>query len=862
MSENDDQIAPEWPFKLLRSFCKDSLIERVEGDLLETFDYRVDKYGKRKAKWMLYRDVISMFRPFALKGINNSNNSIMMFSNYFKLTLRSIKTNKTTSFISIVGLSVSISCCIILYLFIMNILTANDFIDNQDEIYLITSEARDVNNDKFIWAKSPANIESVLNDDISGIEYITRFTKGHAVIRYNDIVIEEPVEFVDDDFLNTFSFALQSGSKNVLYDPTKIVLTARAAEKFFGLADPLDKEMILVINGENIPVTVGAVTEKLPTNAYFSFNILVNSKINPVNNDQGTSLAGATFIKFKNPPVIDQFDNKKADYIQAYNAGKPRYIIDNLQLLRFDNISNTKYTIVGNVVGRENPSTLYGAIFFGLLLLFIACFNYINIALVSATKRLKEIGLRKSVGAKRGQLITQFLSQNIFLCSFAVLLGLVLAQGILLPLFNSFFPFEFSINYWSPYLWLFLLGVAFVTGLLSGLYPALYISSFSANNIFKGTLKLGGNNNYLFRFFLGVQFGITFLIIFSGIAFMSNSSFQRNIDWGYDQSSLLVIPTENYDQYKGLSLKLSQYPEVVSLASGMNHIGDKASSIDVIFNNEKASVRTYNVSPEYINTLKLQLMDGNSFNGDKSSDIENGLIVNETFARQFYVDDIENDVVKTAEGDFQIIGVIQDFHYQNFYTPIRAMAFKIVPEESHRFLVVRTQNENALSSLENKIKADWGSMYPDFPYLGYRQDTIFDNFFREMSIPTKILLLFATISIILSSIGLYGLVSLMLAKRMREISIRKVMGATMRHITLITNKPYIIILGVALILSIPLSQYLVKNYLDQVNAYHVPVDLKIIIPSVLLITVTILLTIGTNLLKIARAEPSSTLREK
>lgn len=862
MIEKEEDMAPEWPFKLLRSFCKDSLVERIEGDMLETFDYRVNQYGQRKAKWLLYRDVVSMFRPFALKGINNSNNTIMMFSNYFKLTIRGIKTNKTTSFISIFGLSVAISCCIILYLFAMNIISANDFIEDADQIYMVTSEAKDVNNDKFIWAKTPANLGTSLEGEISGIERMTRFTRSSAVVRYNDVVLDEQIEFVDDDFLNTFSFALQSGTKNTLSDPGKIVLTAKAAEKFFGTADPMDKEMTLVINGESVPVTVGAVTEKLPTNAYFNFNILVNERINPKKSDEWNSLAGATFLKFKDQSVVDRFEGLKQTYIGAYNATNPRYKIDDMALLRFDQISSTEYTIAGNVVGRENPSTLYGIVFFGFLLLFIACFNYINIALVSATKRLKEIGLRKSVGANRGQLIAQFLTQNIFLSLFAVLLGLILAQVVLLPLFNSFFPFGFSIDYTSINLWMFLIGIAVVTGILSGLYPALYISAFSANNIFKGTLKLGGNNNYLFKTFLGIQFGITFLIIFSGIAFMSNSHFQRNIAWGYDQSAMLVIPTTSNEQYESFSARISQYPEVELIAGGKQHVGDKATVLDVLMNNEKSAVRTYHVSPGYLQTMNFELLEGSYFNADKASDLDNGIVVNETFIRQFFINNIETDLVKTSEGDFKIIGVVKDFHYQNFYAPIRAMAFRVSPKEELQFVIARTANDNALRSLENKAKTDWGSMFPDYPYLGYHQDTVFDNFFREMSIPTKILMLFVTISIILSAIGLYGLVSLMLAKRMREISIRKVMGATMKHITLITNKPYAIILGAALVFAVPISQVLVKDYLDQVNAYHVPIDLKIILPSILLIVTVILLTIGANLFKVAKAEPTSTLREK
>ncbi|MTI39041.1 ABC transporter permease [Fulvivirga lutimaris] len=854
---------PRWPFILLGSFMNPLLLDEVEGDLYETFDKRVEEVGAKKAKWLLIRDVLSMFRPFAIKKITNKNsiNTLTMISSYFKLTIRGIKSNLMSSLISIFGLSIAVACCIVLFLFGMNIITANDFIADADRIYMVTSHTKNVNNDPFIWGKTPEMMGTTASQDYNGIDGMTRVLNGNAVVRYGSIVLEEPIQYVDEDFLKIFNFELTDGTSASLYDGTKVVLSAKAAEKFFGKSYALDEELSLIINGETIPVTVGAIAAPFPTNSYFSFNILVPYKLASTSTSDWDKLTNATFFKVKNASAIDNIKDLSGQYWQAYNSKSPKYPISQFEFIPFSQLTKTDYQIVGSVVGRENPSTLIGIIFFGLLLIFIACFNYVNIAIVTATRRLKEIGLRKSVGASKKQLVFQFLSQNVFMCLFAVIAGLIVAHVILVPLFNSFFPFELSITYTNPTLWIFLLSIAMSTGILSGIYPAFYVSSFSATNIFQGKEKFGSSKNYLFKFFLGIQFAFTFLIIFSGISFISNSSFQKAKDWGYNQGGLVVIPTTTNDQFTALFNRLSTYPEISSVSGSANHIGNSTSVMDIDILDEKKPVVVYNVDSSYLRTMGIKLVEGRNLNSALASDVENGLIVNRKFANTFMIGDVPGSQIKSKGEQYNIIGVVEDFHYRNFYFPIDAMAFKLSTPEQNNFIIAKVDAGN-LTQVNEKIKADWGNMFPDYPYNGYFQNEAFDEFFRQMSIPTNILITFSVISIILSAMGLFGLVSLIITKRMKEISIRKVLGASMKEIALLTNVPFIVVLGIALIVAIPTSQYLIKLYLDQVNAFHVPIDFTITVPSILILLITVLLTISSNLFKVSKSSPVEALAEK
>ncbi|MGD1960154.1 MAG: ABC transporter permease [Fulvivirga sp.] len=862
MKKQNNLEPPMWPIRILRWFYDDASVEGITGDLFETYERRLLRLTKTRARFYYFRDFLSMFRPSAIKKMkrNITPNAITMFTNYFKLTIRGVKANPMISLISILGLSISISCCIVLFVFGQQIVTANDFIRDSDNIHLIYSKAIDINNDAFDWGRTPELLGPALFDEAEGAPLMTRYKRSSAVTRYDDLVIEEAIQFVDVDFLDIFSFDLQSGSRHSLKNG-QVVLSNDVASRFFGDQDPIGEELMFIINNERIPLIVGAVAKKFPTNAYFDFNLLLPFSIRP-QVDDWKGLTHATFIKPSNTNLIQTLMSKQAGYIEAYNSRDPKYKLTSLATIPFSLLSQHEHNIVGisSVVGRENESTLIATIFFGALLLFIACFNYINIALVAASKKLKEIGLRKTVGASRKQLVIQFLSQNIFLSCFAVLSGLLISYLILMPLFSSFFPLDFALDLTDSRLWIFLLLIAVITGLISGGYPAFYISSFSAVNIFSGKQTFGNSRNVLFKLFLGLQFGITFLIIFSGIAFYQNSSYQKGLSWGYDQDGLLIIPVESSEQFLAIRDNLHQRSDVTAIAGATRHVGKNNSAITFDMASEKSTALNYPVSDEYFNTMGIRLFHGRGFDPNMGND-RNSLVVNEAFAKKYFIQELPSSMADENGNRYEIIGVVKDFHYRNFYSPIEAVSFSLSKESENRFIILRTEASN-LAQLDGDVRRMWLRQFPDYPYNGYLQADMFDPFFREMAIPTNSLITFAVISILLSSIGLFGLVSLMISKKLKEISLRKVLGARMTDLALLTNKPYVIILGVSMLIAAPLSQNLVEGYLKEVNAYPVAIDYKIIVPSIILLTSVILLTITANLYKVSITNPTETLRSE
>lgn len=787
-----------------------------------------------------------------------------MIKSYLRIIFREIAGNKLTSAIGIFGLSISVACCIAIYLFSQNILSANNFLKDRERIFLVVNETKSANGTAFKWGKTPRKLgPSLLLNNATRIDRITRFTSKGAVVKRENIAFDEEafnetIQFVDNDFLNMFSFQVKSGDRNSLADASTIIISAETAKKYYGGEDPIGRSLLITIEDRTIAVEVGAVMEDFPNNSTFQFNILANFTLSPSKNVDWKEDVDATFLSVKGEFKKIWLKKQLDTYRELYNLSEPRFESSEFQLIPFNKVAD--YDIRSSVVGRENPSTLWAAIAFGLLLLLISCLNYINISLAGSSRRLKEIGLRKSFGASKGQIIFQFLGQNLVTCLFAVVLGLALAQLLFLPIFNSFFPFDFKIDYLDWMLWFFLLGTVLFTGFVSGFYPAFYIASFETNSIFRGSVKFGSQKNLLFRVFLGFQFGMAFIVVFFGVAFVLNGIFQRNLDWGYDEDDLITIQTYDDSQYEKLRDAAAQIPQIAMITGSKHHVGKTHSVIKYTQNAEIGSLILFEVGNSYLRTLNITILTGKHFDDYSTSEVSNEIIVNETFKDEFLGGN-NNNTIEIKGKNYNIVGIAEDFHFKNFYSTIEPAAFILSEQSRNRYLTFKIDKNAEKAQVNSDLKAIWLSNFPNYPYNGYFQEDTFDVFFNQMSIPTRILTLFATISMTISALGLYGLVGFLLTKKKKEICIKKVLGASITRINLTINRPFLINLGITLLVATPISKWLVTSYLDQVNSYHIPINYKILIISVLVIGLTTILTIFLNLNKITNLDPATALRE-
>lgn len=746
----------------------------------------------------------------------------MIIHSYLKSGLRNFVSNKATSFINILGLSSTIAIGLAVYLIIDRQLNLDKFHPDAERIFTIQSVINwDRSEQK--WARTPQLLGKSFQDDFPQIEYMTRVNVKSAVIRFEDKVFSERLTFADQDFFNIFDFPLIFGDHSSLTSgKNNIILSKLLAEKYFDNTNVIGHELRVIINNEAHLFTVTGVAEKFPETASFGFDFLLSMDnlatlydvdLNTWKNVNKRSVF--TFVKIDDLANLGFVKETSHKYIDIVNQANPDWPIDKFD---FESITtaaqNSQYTRECLACG----STPEALIIFGIisLVLFVsACFNYVNIAIASSSKRLKEIGLRKVIGGSRGKIIQQFMFENLVFSFIAVVVGIVIAKGIIIPGMNDIFggdnlTLNFTENTRLP---VFVFLVFIVVGISSGAYPAWYISSFKPLEIFKGKEQLVGKNKVT-KVFLTFQFFLTFIAIVSGLIFTQTNKSQLKQDWGYDQNNLLVVPIKNNEQFEVLSQFCDQSVEVTSSSASRTQIGRSEIDEVVEVSSKKSSIDAFYVSPNYIDTYDLELVWGRGFNKNLSTDVDNSIIVNQKFLETFNWDLNSEQQLKLENGKYNIIGVVKDFHHNNFFEPITPSLFRISDPAKFNYVSIRTKNDQT-QKVEKEVKALWKSSFPDELYKGYLQADAFSIFFQQTGILIDIMNFTSVMAIILSAMGLFGLVSLLIIKRLKELSIRNVLGASKFDVLKLITFQFTWILGIAIIFAIPVGYFTFDSMLSQ-----------------------------------------------
>lgn len=788
-----------------------------------------------------------------------------MLKNFILTALRNLAKNKLISFINIFGLSIAIGCSLVVYIFVGWQLSMDTFHKNREQIFLLQNVvARD--GVEQVWGDSPAPIGEMMKADFPQIKQVVRIDNRRAVIKYGDRVFNEFVRFVDPEFLDMFTFPLQAGSKEALNDQANIILSERLAEKYFGKENPVGRQIELIFNDKKESFVVGGVAEKFPKTASFSFSVLINyqKKFNIFDKDDPTDwtdFIGSTFIQLNDPSDIGLIASKMDKYIKLQNEAEEDWPASAYTFEPLTTLSLNSYKINGDLASGDEPTSRIVLTLIGVFMMALACFNYINISIVSAAKRLKEIGIRKVVGGTKKQLVFQFIGENLIICMFALVLGGILARTLFAPWFDNEFSIGLDLDFYNNAgAWLFFLILIIITGLGSGAYPAFYISSFSAVNIFRGKQQFGKKNKFT-KVFLVFQFILSIITIVFGITFVQNADYQRQRDWGYDQSQTLVLQLDGEKTFTGLKNEFLQNPDVVSVAGSGNHIGRSTATAVIDLNGKKHEVKRIDVGYNYLDALGIRLKEGRFFDEAMPTDKTESVVINKIFARNMGWDKALGQSFDLDTLTYNVIGVVEDFHYHSFFDKIEPAFFRIVPTDRFRFLSIRAKPGKAAKTAEF-AKTIWKKHAPDLPYDGFFQDEVFDWYFNAINGHGRIMGFTATLAIILSCMGLFGLVSLNVTSRMREFSIRKVLGAGIKQIFDNVNRPYIWLISIACILGLPISYYLVNTLLEDVYAYPMPLTFMPLVMTAIFIFVVSLLTVSTQIYKVIVSNPVDSLRSE
>jgi putative ABC transport system permease protein len=853
---------PRWAEKLLSRMRKGSEEFSFLGDIREEYSYIYSEKGKRKACFWYWQQVLINFPAFFKDSLYWS---AQMLKNYFIITLRNIKRNRGFSFINITGLAIGMAACLLILLWVRDELSFNRFHKNGENIYLVLSERVEHRGEFF--HTTPVPLAEPLENDYPEIAKVVRFQfRSELIVRHQESVFSDwKGAYVDPEVFDVFTFPFSKGDpKSAFLELNSIVLTETSARKLFPAVDPIGQMMEI----EDDLVVVAGILRDIPDNSDIQFDFLrpfqSMNELTRFRHFIWNWFACTTYVQLKDGVDHATVNPKIADLL---NTNRP-WSDDPLRVFLYPFTDHHLH----NVGGGGPIKYVYIFTVVALLILTIACINFMNLSTARSTKRAKEVGLRKVVGSKRLQLIKQFFLESAFFAILSAFVALLLVR-IFVPLFNQLTGKQLQIDLSDLGLIIGLIGMAIFTGVAAGSYPALILSSFQPIDVLKGNLllqKVNCKNTSVTgkRFRQGMvmtQFVLSIGLIVCALVVFRQLQYMRNADLGFDKDNLVrvSIPEKYGDKYGILKSDFAQSSNIISISatSSENHGGridwDGASGdMQYLGTNTKYQM----VDFDYITTHKMDIMQGRDFSREFPSDMERAYLINEEAIRRW---EIESPVdrrfaLNAAQGT--IIGVFKNQHFGLKHDVMPKVLYLTSKTDWDRFnyLVIRLKGHHIPEALDH-IKKIWKTHIPDIPIEYHFVDDMIDALYQSEERLSKLISTFTLLAVVVSCLGLFGMASFMAQQRTKEIGIRKVLGASVSRIIVLLTKEFTRLVLIANIVAWPFAYYAMQNWLND-YPYRIKIGFEVFLISGFAALVISVLTVIFQAVRAAVANPADSLR--
>jgi putative ABC transport system permease protein len=789
-----------------------------------------------------------------------------MIKNYFKIAWRNLMKNKVFSFINILGLTIGITVCMMIFLFIMNEFSVDRFHKNGKDIYRVMRG--------YDRSKAPTSYLSgpyataLLNDYPSEIKKAVRIMVTDATFSIeNKPFNEKKVYLTDAAFFTFFSFPLVKGDPaTALKDPKSIVLTERTANKYFGNEDPMGK---VVSWGKDLQLKVTGIAKNVPSNSHLNFDMAV-----PLTNFEKEEWFNVwinnncfTYVLLNEHANEAQLEKKFPQFMEKY-MGKDMARMGmkfELSLTPLHDIYFETASVYDNVK-HGDKKVVYIFLSIAVLILLIACINFMNLSTIRAVERSKEVGLRKVMGALRNHLVWQFIGESILLAFISCILSIALLQ-LFMPFYNELLGYSLSVSWTALPLYLFLIGVILIVGLLAGSYPAFFLSAFSPIEALKGKLKLGKGGSFFRQVMVVTQFSISVFLIIGSIIIMKQMNYVKNMDLGYDKEQTVVVQINNEDIYNHRYTFKNDLQNRTNVASVALMSGEPGGFFDQHTfqvegqNDQIWKSRTEFADFEFVNTLGLKIIAGRDFSGQYRTDTADAVLINRTAAAMlgFTPEEAIGKWIKNTirdESRRRIVGVIEDFNFLSLKEKMDALV--VSPREDTRVALIKIKAGNINSALAT-IEKTYGKVAPGYPFEYNFLDQQFDELYKTDLRQQTIIVVFAGLAIFIACLGLFGLTSFTAAKRIKEIGIRKVLGSSTQGIVILLSKDLLKPVLLATIIAMPAGYYAMNIWLQNF-AYRIPMHWWVFVLAAAITTAIALLTVSFKAMKVALANPAQSLR--
>lgn len=848
-------------------FCNEEYFEELQGDLEEKFHQRTQSIGIRRARLAYGKEVMKLFRPSVFKRIKfKYSNNTAMFRNYTLVAYRNLLRNKLFSVINIIGLAISMAVGLIAIAFVSEIYSYDNFHENSNRIYRVTTDLHRNNGETSEYATASVFAGRRLATDFAGFEAVAPITKGlSSNIKKGESTISVQGIYADNSFFKVLTFPFLSGNpETALNEPNSIVLTESTARKLFSKTDVVGETLQW---RKDSPVKVTGVLKDPPKNSHIRFDAIgsletLDDRNSSSVNDFGVIWSSYVYVLLPEQHDMEQIQANLNQLAKEENP-KLKYWQFSMGLEKLSDIfpGNGRYNQFGTVMPKKKVRSM---IILALIVLFSACFNYTNLSLARSIKRAKEIGVRKVVGASKTHLFMQFILEAVLVS----ILALVLSYWLFQLIKPEFLSLDFYIQRTttldlSASVYLYFLLFAVVIGFLAGLFPSLLMTKFRPVNILKGAVSVKTSKGLSARQVLVcIQFALS--MGFATLVTMAYKQYQYalNFDLGFSTENVLNVDMQSNDP-EILKTEFLAIPEVsgVSSSSILPSTGSSMSNY-VKHKDPQDSVNafTLDIGPDYLNNMGHQLVAGPGF---EEADLSNKAIVNQMFLKKIGINTPEEAIgeqVSFFQKNWTIVGVIKDFHHGTINDPIEAFVFT-TGRQDHYHINVKLSTNDIVGTM-SKLDEAWQKVDPVKPFSAKFYDELIQDTYSDISASLKTFGLLSGIAICISILGLLGMAVYTAESRIKELAIRKVLGATITNLLMLLGKNFMIIFLLSASVAIPLAYYVYQKTIVSDAVYQISVGFWELANGALLIIVIAILTICSQTLRAARTNPAENLRNE
>ena len=809
-----------------------------------------------------------------------------MLSSYFKIALRNLQRHPGYTAINVFGFSIGLACCLFIALYVRHELSFDRFHEKADRIYRLVVDAN-IGSQEIQAPLSSAPVADALFYTFPEVEHVARIfrseflgAEGVTVERDEHRFIESRFYYVDSTLFDVFSFELIHGEQaTALTEPNTVVLTEETALKYFGVRDPLGE--VLRVNDEQ-EYTVTGVVANVPSTSHWQFDFIASLSTLPVANEvnwfgnrfstyfvlhEGADIRALTekirgFVKTNVGPELQARMGVQIEDFLA-KGGRYNYVPQALTDIHLH--SDLSYEIGTN----SDIRYVYAFLVVAFLILAIAAFNFTNLATARSASRFREVGVRKVLGSNRNQLMAQFLMESLLLCSLAMAtaVGIVWAS---LPSLNTWLGTSLTIPF--DVLW-FGLGVGagvVVVGLLSGIYPAFYLTAFMPATVLKGVMKRGTNGQRMRSSLVVAQFTISMVLMATTGLVYQQIRYVQDQKMGFDSEHVVIVErggTAN-QQSEAFKMEVERLPEVMSV-SAMENIPGRVMGDDA-FRTPEAAADDFQIAwvlmadSDVVETLGFSLIDGEGFSPDVNAESPR-MLVNQAAAQLFdWEFPLEGQLTSPFGGEndmgrvYDIVGVVEDFHFQSLHEKIKPLVIELSNDLDMEFMAIRLQG-GRINEAINSIEAVWNTFYPGEPLALNFLDQQVDNLYRADRQHGQLLSVFAGLAIFIACLGLFGLAAYMTEQRVKEVGVRKVLGASVSSIVVLFSFEFLKHVALAFLIGIPFALYAMEQWLSRF-AYTVEISWTLFAVTGLVAMAIALVTISYHAIHAALTNPVDTLK--